>query len=979
MLAGTVESHWDAGPIVGRDTELTHLEQALDALDGGSPACLTVEGEPGIGKTRLLGELRARADARGHIVLSGAAAEFESDLPFSVFVDAMDAYVASQELSEHGALDPDLERELGRILPSLRDSGGGAAALADERYHAHRAVRTLLTLIADTQPLVLVLDDLQWSDGASIEVIAALLRRQPAAPVLVALGFRPGRVAERLSVASAGAPVSRLELDELSESQAAELLDGADAGVVSAIYSHAGGNPFYLEQLGRAGDGAILPPAVAQQAGARDAGVPPTVAAAIAAELESLSSQSRAFLDAAAVAGDPFEPDLAARIGELYEPEGLVALDELLAFDFVRPTDVPRRFSFRHPLVRRAVYESTPGGWRLAAHARAAEALAARGADAAERAHHLEQSASQGNQEAIEVLLEAGRGALARAPAAAAGWFEAALRLLPSADVERQVDVRVALASARRSLGELELCRTTLLDASELLAPEAAMRRLELTALCAAVEHWQGRHEDAHRRLARAWEDLPDRGTPEAAALQIELAVDGLYENDYEQTLAMGDGALETARRLGDRGLIAAAASALALGEAVSCRIEAARVHRAEALEQIERMDAAELANRLETLYYLGWAESYLEHYDDAIAHAERGVEIARATGEGRLLVPLMLLRGYPFEMQGRLAEANEMCETAVEIARLSANPHYLFWALWELAWARYFAGDLGGTLEAGGESVRVGGRMRGGTMPSAGGGAGWALAVANFELGEVEKARRLMWEVGGEDMENWFPVERCFNWENVALAELALGNDDEADAIARRAEESAAGLDLHLPAALAARTRAAVQLASGDPAGAARSAETSIAAGDAIGATLEVAFSRSLRGRALAAAGDRPNAIEVLRQAERELDACGSVRMRDEARRELRKLGARAEARGPAAADDSGVGSLTKREREITELIAERMTNKQIASQLFLSEKTIESHIRNVFNKLGASSRVEVARIIERDRREREASPEPM
>jgi hypothetical protein len=179
---------------------------------------------------------------------------------------------------------------------------------------------------------------------------------------------------------------------------------------VSAIYSHAGGNPFYLEQLRRAGDGAGLPRGVAQQAGAPDAGVPPAVAAAIAAELESLSPRSRAFLDAAAVAGEPFEPDLAAAIGELSEHEGLAALDALLAFDFVRPTDVPRRFAFRHPLVRRGVYESTPGGWRLAAHARAAEALAARGADAAERAHHLEQSASQGNEDAIAVLLEAGRG-----------------------------------------------------------------------------------------------------------------------------------------------------------------------------------------------------------------------------------------------------------------------------------------------------------------------------------------------------------------------------------------------------------------------------------------------------------------------------------------------------------------------------------------------------------------------------------------
>jgi DNA-binding NarL/FixJ family response regulator len=974
MLARTVDSHPRAGPIVGREMELGQLERTLDGLDRGSASCLSVEGEPGIGKTRLLAELRARADGRGHLVLSGAAAEFERDLPFGVFVDALDAYVASQELSEHREWDTDLERELGRVLPSLRGTDG-AGAIADERYRAHRAVNRLLGLIAEKRPLVLVLDDLHWSDGASIELIAALVRRRPSAPVLLALGFRPGQAAERLAAALAGSPVSRLELGRLTETEAAELLDHSDARFVAGIYRHAGGNPFYLEQLGRAGDGAGVPPAADEMAGA--AGVPPAVAAAIAAELESLSPRSRAFVDAAAVAGEPFEPDLVAAIAEMSEADGLAALDELLAVDLVRPTDVPRRFGFRHPIVRRSVYESTGGGWRLAAHARAAQALAARGADAAERAHHVEQSAGPGDEGAIAVLVEAGRAAAARAPAVAARWFEAALRLLPSAEAERQVDVRVALASARRSLGELERCRDSLLEATELLPVESSMRRVELTALCAAVEHWQGRHEDAHRRLVRAWEELPDRSAPEAAALQIELAVDGLYENDFEQTFEMGEAALDTARAVGERGLIAAAAAALALGEAAAARVDAAREHRAEALAQIESMDDADLASRLETFYYLGWAESYLEHYDDAVAHAERGMAIARATGEGRLLVPLMLLRAYPFEMQGRLAEAHELCETAVEIARLSANPHYTFWALWELAWARYFAGDLDGTLAAGEESVLVGGRMRGGTMPSAGGGAGWALAVAHFELGEVEKARRLMWEVGGEEMQNWFPVERCFNWENVALAELALGNGEAAAAIASRAERAAAQVDLRLPTALAARTRAAVQLAGGDPAGAAQAAEESIAAGQAIGAGLQVAYSRSMLGRALAATGERPRAVEVLRQAERELDAYGSVRMRDEARRELRKLGARAEVRGPAAAEDSGVGSLTQREREICELITERMTNKQIAAQLFLSEKTIESHIRNVFHKLGASSRVDVARAIERDRREREASAE--
>jgi ATP/maltotriose-dependent transcriptional regulator MalT len=966
-----VDAEARAGPIVGREDELTRIEAALDGLDDERAACLTVEGEPGIGKTRLLDELRARAESRGLIVLTGAAAEFERDLPFSVFVDALDAYVVSQDLTRREGWDADLERELGQILPSLRapDADG---AIADERYRAHRAVGSLLSLLAEERPLVLVLDDLHWSDGASIELIAALVRRGPPAPVLLALGFRPGQAAERLSAALAGPAVARLTLGELTEEEAGELLGEADAAAVAALYERGGGNPFYLEQLGRSrdGGGAAEAPAVAE------GGVPAAVAATIAEELESLSGPTRAFLDGAAVAGEPFEPSLAAAIAELSEADALDALDDLLARDLVRPTEVPRRFKFRHPLVRRAVYDATRGGWRLAAHARAAEALAARGADAAERAHHVEQSASQGDLDAVGVLIEAARSGAARAPAAAARWLEAALRLLPSDDVQRKVELRVALASARRALGDLDLCRTALLEAIDLLPPEAAMRRVELTALCAAVEHWQGKHEDAHRRLLRAWEDLPDRDTSEAAALQIELAVDGLYDNDFECTAEMGESALRTARALGDRGLVAAAASVVALGEAASERVEAAREHRAEALAALERMDDAELAPRLETLYYLGWAETYLEHYDEAIARAERGVALARATGEGRLVVPLMLLRGFPYEQQGRIAEANEMCETAVEIARVSANPHFLFWALCELGWARYYAGDLDGAIAAGEESVRIGGRLTKGTMPSSGGGAGWILAVVRFELGEVDAARRMMSEVGGEGMQVWIPVERYFNWENVALAEIALGDLDAADAVARTSEERAAAVDLRLPTAISARTRAAVQLARGDTAGAVEAAERSIEAAAAIGAGLHVAFSRSVLGHALAAAGERARAIESLRQAERELDANGPVRMRDEVRRELRKLGARAEVRGPAAAADSGVRSLTAREREISDLITDRLTNRQIAGELFLSEKTVESHIRNVFHKLGVSSRVEVARAIERDRREREAEP---
>src|SRR4051794_520468 len=656
MLAPAVEAVTSA-PLVGREQELDALEAALDALDQGTPGCVAIEGEPGIGKTRLLSELRARSEKRGHLVLTGVAAEFERHVPFSVWVDALDAYAASQDLASRAAWSDELATELGAVLPSLRADGATPDdALADERYRAHRAVTGLLSILSEDQALVLVLDDLHWSDGASLELIASLVRRGTSAPVLLVLSLRPGQAPERLTGALAAPGVVRLALGHLTEEQAGALLAGVDEASAAAIYRHGGGNPFYLEQLAR-----VPAEQLAGEAASAEGGVPAAVRAALTDELDSLSDAGRALLDGAAVAGEPFEPDLAAAIAEIDPAEALRALDDLLAVDLVRATDVPRRFTFRHPLVRRAVYEAPPGGWRLAAHARAAAALGARGAAPADRAHHVEQSASPGDEEAIAVLLDAGAAASARAPTAAARWYRAAQRLLPDADHTRQVDVRLARASALRALGDLQHSRHVLLEAIDLLGDHDVPRRVDLTAQCAAVEHWMGSHEDAHRRLMRAWEDLPQDCPSESSALQIELSVDGMYTLDFDQVLGMGRGALEAARGLGDRALHAAAASALCLGEVSAGLTADAREHRTEALEQIDRLSDAELAPRLEALCYLGWAENYLEHFDDAISHVDRGIDIARATGEGRVLIPMMLTKGYPLQQQGRIAESLEL------------------------------------------------------------------------------------------------------------------------------------------------------------------------------------------------------------------------------------------------------------------------------------------------------------------------------
>ena len=815
---------FSVGPTVGRESELEQFDDALASLDATTSACIAVEGEPGIGKTHLLAEVRNRAEEQGCLVLRGAATEFEREVPFGVWTDAMDAYVASQELDLYEHWSAELVAELGEIVPSSRRaSERSPRAVADERYRTYRAARELLELLAQDRPLVVVLDDLHWGDEASIELVATLLRRGADAPVLLALAFRPRQAPARLSAALATSSARRIALEPLTEEQATALLADVDPGAAAAMYRHGGGNPLYLEQLRRAaGDGRLGAVPTERDDSVQVAGVavPSAVAASLAGELASLPATELVLLRAAAVAGEPFEVDLATAIAELAPSNGLEALDGLLALDLVRTTQVPQRFTFRHPLVRRAVYESAPAGWRLGAHARAGSELAERGAPAAERAHHVEQYAGRGDEEAITLMLDAGAAASARAPAAAARWFEAALRLLPAVDVTRQVDVRVALASSLRSVGELDSSRNALLEALELLPADATAQRVELTAHCAAVEHWLGRHDAAHRRLTRAWEDLPERTTAESVVLEIELAVDGLYELDFAQAIEMAEVALATAREVGRPPLVAAAAAVLCLAETTAGRIELATTHLHEARQLIDGLSDAEIAPHLESLYHLAWAETYLERYEDAVAHADRGIAIARAFGEGRLLVPLTLAKNFPFEMQGRLREAIEFCEVALETARLSASPHELYRALFELGWTRYYAGDLSAAIAAHEESAAVDPRLAGGTIPNGGGGPGWGLGVAWLEAGEVDRARHLLLELVGEDVARTMPVERCFDWESLALLELAAGNVDAADAYARRAEEDAALLPLQLPAALAGRTRAAVLLARDEPLG---------------------------------------------------------------------------------------------------------------------------------------------------------------
>ena len=244
------------------------------------------------------------------------------------------------------------------------------------------------------------------------------MRRPASGPVLLALSARegqfPGALSAALSAALRDEHVARLVLGPLSEPEAIELIGDAATG----IYPASGGNPFFLEQLARAGPRARQGSAIAA-----GESVPVAVAAALEGELAGLTPEARRLLDAAAVAGDPFELGLAAEVAELSDRSELDALDELLACALARPAGAPQLFAFRHPVVRHAVYGATSHGWRLGAHARAARALERSGAGPAERAHHVEQAARPGDEEAIDLLTEAARGLHSSAPASAAGFY----------------------------------------------------------------------------------------------------------------------------------------------------------------------------------------------------------------------------------------------------------------------------------------------------------------------------------------------------------------------------------------------------------------------------------------------------------------------------------------------------------------------------------------------------------------------------
>jgi ATP/maltotriose-dependent transcriptional regulator MalT len=957
---------------VGRTDELRSVEQLLDELDRGRTGAIQLSGEPGIGKTRLLRELAARAEARGHIVLSGSASELERDLPFSVFVDALDQYVAGLEPKQLAVLDDHAQAELAHVFPSLWAlTSGHEVAPQHERYRSHRAVRALLEQLAETRPLVLVLDDFHWADSASVELLGALLRRQPTAAVLTAVALRPRQTPERLAAtlerAHRSAAVTRVDLGALTLDEARQLLgEPFDAARLAVLYQESGGNPFYLEQLARSpARGAQFTSTPESSLTALD--VPSAVAASLAEELTLLSNDGHRVLEGAAVAGDPFEPELAAAAAGTSEGAAMHAVDELLELDLIRTTDVPRRFRFRHPLVRRAVYEATAGGWRLGAHQRCADALAERGAAAATRAHHVERSARQGDLAAVAVLREAGAAAARLAPESAARWFGGALRLLPeTASVRDRAELLLARAWALAAVGRFADSHAAVLEAVALVPEQPSAFSMTVVTACASIERFLGRYEHAHTRLVRALGVLPEPASVERVELLIELTLNEWYRSRYAAMGNWAAAALRAAKEVDDAGLIAAAAVMLAFADAMTGATDTARSRRAEAAALVDELLDEELSLRPDAAGWLAIAEVYLDLYAEADAHASRALRLARTTGQGDPLHRLYPVLPRIWYVRGKLAEAAELLDGAIEAGRLLGSPPALAGNLFNRSVVAVAVGDLDLALATAEESVELTRDLDEGFVTA------WAsvrLAGVLFETGQPDRGvEALLGRAGGEELTLIPGGWRAYCLDLLTRCWLALDRPSEAERAADRAEVTAAAVRLPLASAWADRAVAAVALHCGETARATERALASAEAAHQVGAPIEAALSRTLAGRALAQAGQPDRALAELRRAAATFDACGARRYRESAERELGRLGHRPHRRTrPGNTDGAGIESLTERELQVARLVVDRKTNAEIAGELFLSQKTVETHLRNIFHKMDLTTRVALARAVER------------
>ncbi len=943
---------------VGRDRELDQLRRSLDWPDRRHGRVVQVTGDPGIGKTRLLGEFAALVRVTGMPVLWGQATEFEREVPFGVFINALDDHVSGLTPGRLAGLSAEHLTLLRAAGPfQLGSDGAGSTERCDvERFRLHRAIRALLKVLAEPDGLMLVLDDVHWADGGSCGLLDHVLRNPVGASLMLALAHRPrqasARLTDALARAQAHGTAEEITLGPLSLPDVETLL-GSDVPEARrrALFQASSGNPGYLEALIREGmwDGTVSGTPGEEQL--------PVIDGALAAELATLSAMERRVADAAAVAADTFDSTLVATIAKCDTQVTLTALDRLAERDLIRPAAVPGTWRYRHPVLHSVVHTATPAGWRFAAHARAAVALHERGASATARAHHVERSASPGDQAAIDIMLEAAAAIVNTAPATAVHWLEVALRLLPAVESTRamRLDMLCMRAQALGVTGKLAESRDGLHEMLALLPAQPAEQRAQVVGFCALMERLLGRHAEARALLLRELDRLASSDAAAMMIVKLELAAGRLVRGDVTTGQGWAQEAMTIARQLGEQSLLAAALGMCVLNDRCDESInDQALFHLDEAAELVDSLPDSELARHVSAAIHVGSAELHVERTRDALRHLERGLRLARSTGQNHMLTYLHMGYGTALAMSDRLREAADCFDDAVKAAALTGSTELRVMALSHRCWITLWRGDINEALIIGEQAVA-----------HASGAEAWLsraayamLAQARFYANDPAGCVELLLHAGGSPQLHRLDTGCRLFWFALLIEAAAICKPEQAVAWAHYVEEVT--ITTALPRRMGFTHLArAWGLRCVDPAGSGTQALAAATLFDQAGDSVAAGRAYLLAATVLDASGCGDQARRTLARARALFAACGAGLFQARALREERRLNARAPRQSPRSGQLSG---LTRREREIAGLVREGLTNRQIAQRLYLSPRTVEAHLSRILAKLDVTTRSAVA-----------------
>ncbi len=577
----------DGIPFVGRADELGRLWRSWHLVQEGRAQVVLVNGEPGMGKTRLAAEFAVRVHDEGATVLVGRC-DREALRSYQPFAEALGSYLRWWSASGPPATASHLPAELAWLVPELapRLPAPPTSLLDDpetDRVRLFEAVVSVLGELGRESPVLLVLDDLHWADHSTVLLLRHLLRRSDAAPLMVLGTSRSGDEGRDLSDAIADfgreERVRRVSLGGLGETEVGALLRASvprgvltgTPGEVQDLRDVTGGNPFFIKH-------------VVHQLAEQDPGPAPVALRAVAPEgvrdlvaqrLAGLSSQAAALLPLAAVIGQEFDLGLLARTSDHSEDEALDLLEEAAAAFLVEEhQEVVDRFLFSHALVRNVIYRTLSASRRARLHRHVGELLEASappgGPAVRELAHHfLEAAPTGGTDKAVRYAMAAADSAMASlAFEDAAELCSRALDLLarqssPDGDLPPAIEIDLIMCRglAERRAGR-STGRTALLHAFDLAMGIGDLSRAA-AAVLALNRGFFARIGRPDRALVKALEQViaaqPPGDSPVQADLLATLASELVWAPDGERRFALSDQALAMARRIGDRGALARA------------------------------------------------------------------------------------------------------------------------------------------------------------------------------------------------------------------------------------------------------------------------------------------------------------------------------------------------------------------------------------------------------------------------------------